>query len=142
MPIDRLLEIMSKLRDPNNGCPWDLEQTFQTIAPYTLEEAYEVREAITNNDYDSLKDELGDLLLQIVFHSQIAAESDIFNFENVVDSICNKMVERHPHVFGNANIDTADAQLTSWEAIKSKEREKKQGGKPDTLSEKHGVIVP
>ena len=100
---------MSKLRDPHNGCPWDLEQTFETIAPYTLEEAYEVREAITNNDYDSLKDELGDLLLQIVFHSQIADESDIFNFDNVVNGICNKMVERHPHVFGNAKIDTADA---------------------------------
>ena len=89
MPIDRLLEIMSKLRDPINGCPWDLEQTFETIVPYTLEEAYEVREAITNNDYDSLKDELGDLLLQIVFHSQIAAESNIFNFENVfIASFC------------------------------------------------------
>ena len=115
MPIDKLLKIMSKLRDPTNGCPWDLEQTFETIAPYTLEEAYEVREAITNNDYDSLKDELGDLLLQIVFHSQIADESDIFNFDNVVDGICNKMVERHPHVFGNSKIDTVDAQLSSWE---------------------------
>ena len=141
MPIDRLLKIMSNLRDPHNGCPWDLEQTFETIAPYTLEEAYEVREAITNNDYDSLKDELGDLLLQIVFHSQIADESDIFNFDNVVDGICNKMVERHPHVFGNAKIDTADAQLSSWEAIKAQEREKKQDGKPDTLSALDGVSV-
>ena len=125
MPIDKLLKIMSELRDPNNGCPWDLEQTFETIAPYTLEEAYEVREAITNSDYISLKDELGDLLLQIVFHSQIADESEIFDFDDVVDGICNKMIERHPHVFGNAKIDTADAQLSSWEAIKAREREKK-----------------
>ena len=122
MPIDRLLDIMSKLLDQTDGCPWDLEQTFETIAPYTLEEAYEVREAITDNDYDSLKGELGDLLLQVVFHSQIADESNIFNFDNVVDGICNKMVERHPHVFGNAKIDTADAQLSSWEAMKAKER--------------------
>ncbi len=139
MPIDKLLKIMSELRDPNNGCPWDLEQTFETIAPYTLEEAYEVREAITNSDYISLKDELGDLLLQIVFHSQIADESEIFDFDDVVDGICNKMIERHPHVFGNAKIDTADAQLSSWEAIKAREREKKLNGKQNTLSALDGV---
>ena len=125
MSITNLLEIMSQLRDPDTACPWDIEQTFDTIAPYTIEEAYEVREAITNNDYHSLKEELGDLLLQVVFHSQIAHESDIFCFNDVVDTICNKMVERHPHVFGNAKIDTADEQLSSWEELKAKEREKK-----------------
>ena len=93
MSMNNLLEIMSRLRDPKNGCPWDIEQTFETIAPYTIEEAYEVHEAISNNDYDNLKDELGDLLLQIVFHSQIAEESKLFCFEDVVESICKKMIQ-------------------------------------------------
>ena len=141
MPITNLLKIMSQLRDPDTGCPWDLEQTFDTIAPYTIEEAYEVREAITNSDYNSLKDELGDLLLQVVFHSQIADEADIFNFKDVVDGICNKMVERHPHVFDNAKIDTADEQLLSWEEIKAKERVKKLDSEPSSLSELDGVSV-
>ena len=141
MPITSLLKIMSQLRDPDTGCPWDLEQTFDTIAPYTIEEAYEVREAITNSDYNSLKDELGDLLLQVVFHSQIADEADIFNFKDVVDGICNKMVERHPHVFDNAKIDTADEQLLSWEEIKAKERAKKLDSEPSSLSELDGVSV-
>jgi MazG family protein len=141
MPIDNLLKIMAQLREPNNGCPWDIEQTFETIAPYTIEEAYEVREAITNNDYEGLKDELGDLLLQVVFHSQIAAESKIFNFEEVVDGICKKMIDRHPHVFGNAKIDTADEQLNSWEKIKAEERAKKLTMDSNSLSALDGVSV-
>ena len=125
MPINNLLKIMAQLRDPSEGCPWDIEQTFETIAPYALEEAYEVVEAITNKDYENLRDELGDLLLQVVFHSQIAKESNLFNFEEVIDSICVKMINRHPHVFGDADITTSDEQLSSWETIKAEERAKK-----------------
>ena len=141
MPINNLLEIMSRLRDPINGCPWDVEQTFETIAPYTIEEAYEVREAISNNDYDNLKDELGDLLLQVVFQSQIAEESKLFCFEDVVESICTKMVKRHPHVFGSAKIRSADEQLTSWEDIKAKEREVQSENQTDSGSALNGVSV-
>ena len=132
---------MSRLRDPKNGCPWDIEQTFETIAPYTIEEAYEVREAISNNDYDNLKDELGDLLLQIVFHSKIAEELQLFCFDEVVESICEKMVERHPHVFGDEKIETADEQLASWEDIKAKEREIKSDNQSESLSALSGVSV-
>ena len=141
MPINDLLKIMAQLRDPNDGCPWDIEQTFDSIAPCTIEEAYEVREAIANQDYKGLKDELGDLLLQVVFHSQIADESKIFNFDEVVDGICKKMVERHPHVFGNAEINTADEQLNSWEDIKSEERASKLNMDPNSLSALDGVSV-
>jgi len=141
MPINDLLKIMAQLRDPNDGCPWDIEQTFDSIAPRAIEEAYEVREAITNQDYKGLKDELGDLLLQVVFHSQIADESKIFNFDEVVDGICKKMVDRHPHVFGNAEINTADEQLNSWEDIKSEERANKLNMDPNSLSALDGVSV-
>tara|TARA_Y100001968_G_scaffold331519_1_gene386453 strand:- start:652 stop:1446 length:795 start_codon:yes stop_codon:yes gene_type:complete len=141
MPMNDLLEIMSRLRDPKDGCPWDIEQTFETIAPYTIEEAYEVREAISNNDHDSLKDELGDLLLQIVFHSKIAEELQLFCFEEVVENICKKMVKRHPHVFGDAMIETANEQLASWEDIKAKEREIKSANQSESLSALDGVSV-
>ena len=141
MPINNLLEIMSRLRDPINGCPWDVEQTFETIAPYTIEEAYEVREAISNNDYDNLKDELGDLLLQIVFQSHIAEESKLFCFEDVVESICTKMIKRHPHVFGNAKIESVNEQLTSWEDIKAKEREVESENQTESFSALNGVGV-
>ena len=141
MPINDLLKIMAQLRDPNNGCPWDIEQTFDSIAPCAIEEAYEVREAITNQDYKGLKDELGDLLLQVVFHSQIADESKIFNFGEVVDGICKKMIDRHPHVFGNAKIDTADEQLNSWEDIKAEERANKLNMDSNSLSALDGVSV-
>ena len=141
MPINDLLKIMAQLRDPNNGCPWDIEQTFDSIAPCAIEEAYEVREAITNQDYKGLKDELGDLLLQVVFHSQIADESKIFNFDEVVDGICKKMIDRHPHVFGNAKIDTADEQLNSWEDIKAEERANKLNTDSNSLSALDGVSV-
>ena len=120
--ICRLLEIMTKLRSPKDGCPWDIEQTFETIAPYTIEEAYEVADAIERNDLIDLKDELGDLLFQVVFHAQMANERGAFDFNDVVDAICNKMIERHPHVFGDAKIVTADAQNNNWEALKAEER--------------------
>ena len=141
MSMNNLLEIMSRLRDPKTGCPWDIEQTFETIAPFTIEEAYEVHEAISNNNYDNLKDELGDLLLQIVFHSKIAEELQLFCFDEVVESICEKMVERHPHVFGYEKIETADEQLASWENIKAKEREIKSENQSETLSALSGVSV-
>jgi len=120
--ITRLLDIMARLRNPNGGCPWDLEQTFSTIAPYTIEEAYEVADAIENNDKTSLKDELGDLLFQTVFHAQMAQEEGSFNFSDVVKSISDKMVRRHPHVFGDAEERSADEQTISWERQKAEER--------------------
>lgn len=141
MPMNDLLALMSRLRDPKTGCPWDVEQTFETIAPYTIEEAYEVREAISNNDYDNLKDELGDLLLQIVFHSKIAEESKLFCFEDVVQNICTKIVERHPHVFGDAKIETVNEQLESWEDIKAKERENRSKSQSEPLSALGGVSI-
>jgi len=121
--IQRLLEIMARLRTPGTGCPWDLEQDFSTIAPYTIEEAYEVADAIDRGDLPALKDELGDLLLQVVFHARMAQEQDAFAFADVVAAICDKMVRRHPHVFGDASFADADAQTASWEAIKRAERE-------------------
>lgn len=124
--IKPLLDIMARLRDKNGGCPWDLEQNFSTIAPYTIEEAYEVAEAIARGDRGELRDELGDLLLQVVFHSQMAAEEGSFTFDEVVQAICDKMVRRHPHVFGDASIATAQAQTVNWEKIKEAERKDKQ----------------
>ncbi len=131
MPIDRLLEIMARLRDPETGCPWDLEQSFETIAPYTLEEAYEVDEAIRRGDMAELADELGDLLLQVVFHARIAEEAGHFAFADVVQAICDKLVRRHPHVFAGGSVADAAAQTRSWEAIKAAERADK--GEPDPL---------
>ncbi len=106
--IDKLLEVMTRLRDPQNGCPWDQKQTFATIAPYTIEEAYEVADAIGREDIDDLKGELGDLLFQVVFHSQIATEGKYFDFDDVAAGITDKMVRRHPHIFGNAEQRAAD----------------------------------
>lgn len=120
--ISRLLKLMSRLRNPDGGCPWDLQQTFATIAPYTIEEAYEVADAIQRNDLDDLRAELGDLLFQVVFHSQLAQESGAFQFDDVVDAICDKMERRHPHVFGDAVIDNAAAQNVAWEEHKRRER--------------------
>ncbi|HQV73420.1 MAG TPA: nucleoside triphosphate pyrophosphohydrolase, partial [Dokdonella sp.] len=121
--IDDLLAIMARLRDPDNGCPWDVEQSFETIVPYTIEEAYEVADAVDRRDYADLRDELGDLLLQVVFHARMAEEAGHFRFEDVVAAICNKMVSRHPHVFAEARADTAEEVLGNWEAIKRRERE-------------------
>ena len=103
-PIERLIQVMAALRHPDGGCPWDLEQTFETIAPYTIEEAYEVAEAIAQRDFVALKDELGDLLLQVVFHAQMAAEAGDFSYADVVHAVSEKMVKRHPHVFGDQGI--------------------------------------
>eukprot|EP00999_Lentomonas_sp_LEN2_P001089 NODE_2096_length_654_cov_65.163188_g2046_i0.p2 GENE.NODE_2096_length_654_cov_65.163188_g2046_i0~~NODE_2096_length_654_cov_65.163188_g2046_i0.p2 ORF type:complete len:143 (-),score=29.52 NODE_2096_length_654_cov_65.163188_g2046_i0:5-433(-) len=111
--VDDLLEIMRKLRDPDGGCPWDLEQSFETIVPHTIEEAYEVDEAIRHHDMESLKDELGDLMFQVVFHAQMAMEAGHFAFDDVINAISDKMVRRHPHVFGDASIETADAQTAA-----------------------------
>ena len=125
--IDRLLTIMARLRDPAGGCPWDLEQTFATIAPYTLEEAYEVADAIERNDLNDVKEELGDLLLQVVFHARMAEEQGAFAFEDVAAAICDKMVRRHPHVFGGAAsrgtaFESRAEQGAAWEEIKAAER--------------------
>jgi ATP diphosphatase len=128
--IDRLLEIMARLRDPQSGCPWDIEQTFETIAPYTIEEAYEVADAIDRRDLAALKDELGDLLLQVVFHARMAEEQGAFAFDDVVDAIADKMLRRHPHVFGEATVEDAQAQTVEWEAHKRRERE--AAGERDT----------
>src|SRR5690606_4954286 len=120
--LDRLLDIMARLRDREHGCPWDLGQTFATIAPYTIEEAYEVADAIDRNDLPALKDELGDLLLQVVFHAQMASEQGVFAFDDVAAGIADKMVRRHPHVFGDADRGDAEAVRRSWEEIKRAER--------------------
>src|SRR3954464_9376315 len=120
--IAALLEIMAQLRTPGTGCPWDLEQNFATIAPYTIEEAYEVADAISRGDLDDLKDELGDLLLQVVFHARMAQEQNAFTFDDVVQAIIEKLVRRHPHVFGDAGgLSTAEVNV-QWDAIKAAER--------------------
>lgn len=124
--IDDLVAVMAALRDPESGCPWDIEQTFESIAPYTIEEAYEVAEAIAHDDMDSLADELGDLLLQVVYHARMAEESGSFKFTDVVDRITTKMIRRHPHVFGDAHIADAEAQTKAWEDIKAAERATKR----------------
>ncbi|MHC3127773.1 nucleoside triphosphate hydrolase [Brevundimonas sp. GN22] len=122
-PVDRLKEIMVRLRDPNGGCPWDVEQTFQTIAPYTIEEAYEVADAIERNDMDELRVELGDLLFQVVFHSRMAEEAGHFKLEDVAEAMADKLVRRHPHVFGTEEAKpTGVAQKARWEDIKAAER--------------------
>jgi ATP diphosphatase len=134
--IERLLEIMRRLRDPKNGCPWDIEQTFDTIAPYTIEEAYEVADAIERKDWPELEGELGDLLLQTVYHTAMGEEDGNFSFQSVVRAISNKMVARHPHVFGDESRDkSAEQQTRDWEAIKAAERAgKKQGGALDGVA--------
>jgi len=125
--IDTLLEIMARLRSPDGGCPWDLEQSFETIAPYTIEEAYEVDDAIRRGDLNGLRDELGDLLLQVVFHAQMASEAGVFSFGDVVEAICDKLVRRHPNVFADAPVPDARAQVAAWEESKAKERAAKGG---------------
>ncbi|MFT3805856.1 nucleoside triphosphate pyrophosphohydrolase [Arenimonas sp.] len=137
--VAELLRIMAKLRDPDGGCPWDLEQDFSTIAPYTIEEAYEVADAIDRGDMHDLKDELGDLLLQVVFHAQMASEAGHFGFDDVVAAICDKMVRRHPHVFpagdgDAARVENAEAQTLAWEETKRRERETKNGGDHSALA--------
>jgi len=120
--VDRLVEIMDRLRQPEGGCPWDLEQDFASIAPYTIEEAYEVAEAVRRGDREELRDELGDLLLQVVFHAQMAREEGSFDLEAVAEAICDKLVRRHPHVFGELHVPDAAAQTRAWEEQKARER--------------------
>ncbi|NKC02782.1 nucleoside triphosphate pyrophosphohydrolase [Brucella haematophila] len=120
--IDRLLEIMAALRDPKTGCPWDVEQNFRSIMPYTLEEAYEVLDAIERDDMDDLREELGDLLLQVVFHARMAEEQGSFDFGNVVEAITHKMIRRHPHVFGDEEARSAGMAKGSWNRIKAEEK--------------------
>jgi ATP diphosphatase len=126
--IDTLLAVMARLRDPQRGCPWDVKQDFKSIATYTIEEAYEVAEAIDRGDLGDLKDELGDLLLQVVFHAQMASEQGAFAFADVVAAINDKMIRRHPHVFGEASVEDADAQTAAWERMKAAERAAKRRG--------------
>jgi nucleoside triphosphate diphosphatase len=123
-PIDRLLTVMKRLRDPDSGCEWDLAQSFGTIAPYTIEEAYEVADAIASGDPEKIRDELGDLLLQVVFHAQIAADLDLFVFDDVANGIADKMIRRHPHIFGDGH---AMPQREAWEEIKAQERARTTG---------------
>jgi tetrapyrrole methylase family protein/MazG family protein/ATP diphosphatase len=113
---------MAQLRDPESGCPWDREQRFETIAPYTIEEAYEVADAIERGATTELKDELGDLLFQVVFHARLAEEAGAFSFDDVEQAICDKLTRRHPHVFGNVQVETAEAQTAAWETMKAQER--------------------
>ena len=124
--MEKLHKITSRLRDPVQGCPWDREQTFESIAHCAIEEAYEVVEAIENKDYDSFKDELGDLLFQVTFHSSMAEEMNLFTFDDVVDSISEKLIQRHPHVFADQSIKDAKTQTDNWEKIKIQERKQKQ----------------
>lgn len=124
--MDRLLDVMRRLRDPKTGCPWDIEQTFETIAPYTIEEAYEVADAIEKQDWSELKGELGDLLLQTVYHTAISEEKGLYDFHEVAEGIAQKMIDRHPHIFGDESRDkSAEQQTRDWEAIKAKERASK-----------------
>ena len=123
--MQQLLEIMKSLRDPENGCPWDVEQDFSSIAPYTIEEAYEVADAIARGDMADLKDELGDLLFQVVFHAQMAKEQGSFDFDDVHQAVCDKMLRRHPHVFDDLEIKDAKHQTQVWEVYKAEERKLK-----------------
>jgi ATP diphosphatase len=120
--VERLLAVMARLRDPVRGCPWDVEQSFESIAPHTVEEAYEVDDAIRRGDMDGLREELGDLLLQVVFHAQMARERGLFDFDAVADGLVDKLVRRHPHVFGTATVRDAADQTRAWEELKAAER--------------------
>ncbi|MSO54160.1 MAG: nucleoside triphosphate pyrophosphohydrolase [Rhodospirillales bacterium] len=136
---DRLLAIMAKLRDPNGGCPWDVAQSFPTIAPYTIEEAYEVADAIERKDMPGLEEELGDLLLQVVFHAQMAHEAGLFDYADVARGISEKLIRRHPHVFADVKVASAEAQTKAWEDHKAGERRAKAAGSDQPVSALDGV---
>jgi ATP diphosphatase len=140
----RLLNIMAQLRDRERGCPWDCDQDFATIAPYTIEEAYEVADAIARGDMAGLKDELGDLLFQVVFHARMAEEAGLFAFDDVAAVIADKMVRRHPHVFGNAKIASAEAQTWAWEEQKARERSAQAAatGTPESVLDGVALALP
>ena len=140
--IERLIEIMAALRTPESGCPWDLEQDFRSIAPYTIEEAYEVAEAIERADLDDLKDELGDLLLQVVFHARMAEEQGVFAFDDVARAICDKLVRRHPHVFGGGGGLDADGVALQWSEIKAREKAEKGADAPESLLDGVPLALP
>jgi ATP diphosphatase len=140
--IARLIEIMAALRTPGTGCPWDLDQDFRSIAPYTIEEAYEVAEAIELGDLGELRDELGDLLLQVVFHSRMAQEQEAFAFPDVVDAICEKLVRRHPHVFGDGDARTAEGVTVQWNEIKAAEKAAKGAPAPASLLDGVPLALP
>jgi ATP diphosphatase len=140
-PIDRLLRMMAKLRDPDGGCPWDLRQDFSTIAPYTIEEAYEVADAIERGDMDDLKDELGDLLFQVVFHARMAEERGDFTFTDVVTAIADKMEARHPHVFAGGTLEDERAVNQWWEERKAAERAAKAAASGRTPSTLDGIAI-
>lgn len=140
--MERLLQIMRRLRDPQGGCPWDLQQDFRSIATYTLEEAYEVVDAIERDDLEDLPDELGDLLLQVVFHAQMASEADHFEFSDVVERICDKMIRRHPHVFGDVVHADEDAVHAAWERQKHAERADKRGHDRGSLLDGVATALP
>ena len=139
--ISALIEVMRRLRDPQSGCPWDRAQDFNTIAPYTIEEAYEVADAIARNEMADLRDELGDLLLQVVFHAQMAEERDEFAFADVVAAIVDKMVRRHPHIFADAVVTDAKAQSLAWEEIDELETEIDAGATRERVLEELGDVL-
>jgi len=140
--IEKLLEVMESLRDKQEGCPWDVQQDFSSIAPYTIEEAYEVADAIARNDLDDLRDELGDLLFQVVFHSRMAEEEGAFDFEGVSAAICDKMIRRHPHVFGSA-VDRARGPVKgAWEQIKAAERAAKSAEEQESVLDDVAHALP
>jgi nucleoside triphosphate diphosphatase len=140
--ISRLIEIMAQLRTPVTGCPWDLEQNFATIAPYTIEEAYEVADAIARNDFEDLRDELGDLLLQVVYHAQMAEEQNAFAFGDVVEAITKKMIRRHPHVFADRDGNIAPAGVKSaWERIKAEEKAERAARRPHQQQEHASLLA-
>jgi len=139
--VEDLRAVMARLRDKDTGCPWDVAQSFATIAPYTIEEAYEVADAITRKDLDALKDELGDLLLQVVYHAQMAAEAQRFDFADIVDAIARKMIRRHPHVFGETSRDAFLAE-NMWQRIKAEEKAERGGAHPSSLLADIPVALP
>lgn len=138
-PFERLKALMARLRDPNGGCPWDAEQSFETIAPYTIEEAYEVEDAIIRKDVPALREELGDLLFQVIFHARMAEEDGLFNLDDVCDDLTRKMVSRHPHVFSHGGNRSAKEQTVAWEAMKAAERKEKSHA--DNVSLLDGVAL-
>lgn len=139
-PIEKLIEVMARLRDPEGGCPWDLEQNFKTIAPYTIEEAYEVADAIDNNDMENLREELGDLLLQPIYHAQMAAEAGHFDIYDVITDITQKMIHRHPHVFSDTDAKTAQDVNTLWDERKKLEKGKNPQAQKSALDGVPGAL--
>ncbi len=141
-PIERLRDVMAALRDPQSGCPWDREQTFETIAPYTIEEAYEVAEAIAQDDMAELREELGDLLFQVVYHAQMAEERGAFDFDDVATAISDKMIRRHPHVFGEDRVQFPEDVVGIWEEIKRRERAEKGRAEPASALDGVPLALP